>query len=55
VDAERFARSLLMPDKEFAPGSGWRDADLAEFFAAPLDEVAIRRAEAESENTDGAN
>jgi hypothetical protein len=33
-DAERFARSLLMPADEFAPVAGWSDTELAELFAA---------------------
>lgn len=45
-DAERFARELLMPAEEFAPLIAWPDVELAEVFAAPLDQVAIRRREA---------
>ncbi len=45
-EGERFARALLMPAEEFAPLSAWRDAELAECFAAPPDQVAIRRREA---------
>jgi hypothetical protein len=51
-DTERFARELLMPVDEFAPVSGWQDAELAELFAAPLDQVAIRRREAWGDNAD---
>ena len=49
-EGERFARALLMPAEEFAPLSAWRDAELAECFAAPPDQVAIRRREAGGEN-----
>jgi len=38
-EAERFARELLMPVDEFAPVSGWQDAELPELLAAPLDQV----------------
>jgi hypothetical protein len=44
-EAERFARALLMPGEAFAPVADWSDAELAEAFVAPLDEVAIRRRE----------
>jgi hypothetical protein len=45
ADAERFARSLLMPPEDF-DASAWRpDAELAERFAAPLDQVPLRRCE----------
>jgi hypothetical protein len=49
-EGERFARALLMPAEEFAALSAWRAAELAECFAAPLDQVAIRRREAGGEN-----
>jgi hypothetical protein len=42
-DAERFARALLMPGEAFAPVVAWPDAELAELFTAPLDQVAARR------------
>jgi hypothetical protein len=42
-DAERFARALLMPREAFAPVLAWSDPELAELFAAPLDQVARRR------------
>lgn len=42
-DAERFARALLMPREAFAPVLAWSDLELAELFAAPLDQVARRR------------
>ena len=45
-DAERFARALLMPAEAFAPVTVRSDTELAELFAAPLDQVAIRRREA---------
>ena len=48
-EAERFARELLMPSEEFVPVRGWRDAEVAEYFAAPLDQVAIRWREAGGE------
>lgn len=50
-EAERFARELLMPANEFAPVSRSKDAELAELFAAPLDQVAIRRGEVSGDNT----
>jgi hypothetical protein len=42
-DAECFARLLLMPDEARDPVAGWPDAELAELFTAPLDQVAARR------------
>jgi hypothetical protein len=44
-DAERNARALLMPTEEFAMVARWSDAEIAELFAAPLDQVAARRRE----------
>jgi IrrE N-terminal-like domain len=49
-EAERFARALLMPAAAFAPVAGRSDTELAALFAAPLDQVAIRRREAGSED-----
>jgi hypothetical protein len=54
-EAERFARAPLMPAEAFAPVAGWGDAELAELFAAPLDQIAIRCREAEGEDTDRAS
>jgi hypothetical protein len=45
-DAERFARALLMPAEAFAPVTARSDTELAELYAAPRDQVAIRRHEA---------
>ncbi|MEA2250039.1 MAG: hypothetical protein QOG70_281 [Solirubrobacteraceae bacterium] len=42
-DAERFARALLMPEQSFEPLAGCSDAELAERFTAPLDQVRARR------------
>jgi hypothetical protein len=42
-EAERFARTLRMPAEEFVSVAGCSDTELAELFAAPLDQVAIRR------------
>jgi hypothetical protein len=39
-----------MPAEEFIPVAGWSDTELAELFAAPLDQVAIRRRDAGDEN-----
>jgi hypothetical protein len=39
-----------MPSEAFAPVAGWSDAELAELFAPPVDQVAIRRREAGGEN-----
>jgi hypothetical protein len=44
-EAERHARALLMPAEDFAVVARWPDAELAELFAAPLDQVAARRRE----------
>jgi hypothetical protein len=44
-DAERFARELLMPPEAFDPVVRWSDAELAELFTAPLDQVRARRRE----------
>ena len=42
-EAERFARTLLMPTEAFAPIVGWPDFELAELFTAPMDQIAARR------------
>jgi hypothetical protein len=42
-DAERFARSLLIPREQFAAISGRPDVELAEAVGAPLADVALRR------------
>jgi hypothetical protein len=41
--AGRYARALLMPAEEFGQVAHWPDAELAELFGSPLDEVAARR------------
>jgi hypothetical protein len=43
--AERFARMLLMPGSDFDSAAFLSDAQLAECFAAPLDQVRVRRRE----------
>jgi len=43
--AHVYARSFLMPAREFWPRQGWPDHRLAEHFCAPLDQVGQRRAE----------
>ena len=50
-EAERFARALLMPAEAFAPVAAWSDTELAELFAAPLDQVAIRRREVRGDSS----
>ncbi len=50
-DAERFARALLRPAEAFTPVTVRSDTELAELFAAPLDQVAIRRREAGGEDS----
>jgi len=47
--AHVYARSFLMPAREFWPIRGWPDYRLAEHFRAPLDQVGQRRAELERE------
>lgn len=42
-EAERFARELLMPTVSFLAAAGASDADLAETFTAPVDQVRARR------------
>jgi hypothetical protein len=49
-DAERFARARLMPAEAFAPVAARSDTELAELYAAPLDQVAIPRREAGGED-----
>jgi hypothetical protein len=45
ADAERFAQALVMPAEDL-DASAWRtDAELAERFVAPLDQVPLRRLE----------
>ena len=44
-EAERFARALMMPAEEFDAIAWLPDADLAERFMAPLDQVSVRRTE----------
>jgi hypothetical protein len=38
-EAGRYARALLMPADEFGQVAHWPDAELAELFGAPLDQV----------------
>ncbi len=45
ADAHDFARCLLMPTGEFLARARWPDHELAEHFAAPIDQVAIHRRE----------
>jgi hypothetical protein len=52
-EAERFARALLMPAEAFVPVTARSDAELAELFAAPLDQVSIRRREAGGDDDAG--
>ena len=47
--AHVYARSFLMPTREFWPLRGWPDHRLAEHFRAPLDQIGQRRAELERE------
>lgn len=46
--AERFARMLLMPGEEFVAVAGESDAELAERFGVPIEQVPLRRAELRS-------
>ncbi len=43
--AERSARGALMPADEFAPLADIADADLAELFGVPPEQVGLRREE----------
>ena len=44
-EAECFARALIMPAEDFDASAWLPDADLAERFMAPLDQVSVRRTE----------
>ena len=43
--AERFARTLLMPEAAWKPAAGYSNVELAEAFNVPLEQVAQRRTE----------
>lgn len=43
--AEAWARAVVMPADEFDPVEELPDHEVAEYFAAPLDQVVRRRAE----------
>jgi hypothetical protein len=43
VDAERYARGELMPEKLFCPLAQWSDHRLAEAFVVPLEQAELRR------------
>lgn len=43
--AERFARALLMPSEEFYAVADENDAELAERFGVPIEQVPARRVE----------
>lgn len=45
ADAERFAQALVMPAEDLDASARRTDAELAERFAAPLDQVPLRRRE----------
>jgi hypothetical protein len=45
LEAERFARALLIPSEALAAIADRPDVELAEVFAAPLDHIALRRRE----------
>jgi hypothetical protein len=41
--AERYARELLMPPEDFGPLIWLKDAELAELFGVPVEQVCVRR------------
>ena len=43
--AERFARTLLMPEPAWRQAAGYSDVELADVFKAPVEQVRRRRAE----------
>jgi hypothetical protein len=45
AEAERFARTLLMPELAWRRGAGYGDVELAEAFNVPLEQVRRRRTE----------
>ena len=45
--ADHFARSALMPDKEFADVAGCDDAVIAEHFGVPVSQVPKKRVDAQ--------
>jgi hypothetical protein len=42
-DAERYARSELIPDELFCPLARWPDDRLAEAFGVPLEQIESKR------------
>ena len=46
--AEHFARTVLMPDDEFAIRVDWADVDLAEAFRVPLQQIVEKRIDLEA-------
>jgi hypothetical protein len=42
---ERYARACLIPAREFLPLAGRPDAELAQRFSVPIEQIPIRRAE----------